>query len=50
MVTMSKQVSSIQFLFLFRLTEGIDAVPIDYARRVCKSFAQLGVHSCQMSF
>jgi hypothetical protein len=50
MVTKSKQVSSFQFFFRLRLTEGIDTVPIDYARRVCKSFAQLGVHSCHMSF
>ena len=50
MVTMSKQVSSIQISLLFRPTEGIGAVPIDYAHRVCKSFAQLGVHSCRLSF
>lgn len=45
MVMMSKRVSFIFALFLFRLSEGTNAVPIDYARRVCKSFAQLGVHS-----
>lgn len=48
MVTMSKQVSPILFL-RFRLTESIDTVPMDYAHRVCKSFAQLGVYSCHMS-
>jgi hypothetical protein len=47
---MSKQVSSILFLFLFRLIEGIDTVPMDYAHRVCNSFAQLGVYSYHMPF
>jgi hypothetical protein len=52
MVTMSKQVGSIYFIFIFifQLTGGIGAVPIDYAHRVCKSFAQLGVYPCHMSF
>ena len=50
MVTMSKQVGSIYFIFIFRLTDGIGTVPIDYAHRVCKGLAQLGVHSCYMSF
>ena len=44
MVTASKQVSLYFRLFCpFRFTEDVDAVPVDYARRVCKGFAQLGV-------
>lgn len=51
MVTASKQVSfTFRLFYRFRFTEFVDVVPVDYARRVCEGFAQLGAHLRHMPF